>query len=236
MSKFATMLVWVALSVALVNAARAPMASAAPRAQSTAAALTPTLTDEPPKSPYVFPTPIFIPTYPGDTSVATIVPRSASQPTGQNTYTVQSGDSLWVIAQKVYGNGAKYPIIMSANGLTDSTRLRVGMVLKIPPIAGAQPLSPAGTPAAATPAPLTQEPTAEPSAAPTVGATPTPAPAAASFVPTTLGGAIVLAINLLTGILLVGAGLAAVLAVLVYARARRMEGLSGRRKRIQIRQ
>ena len=235
MSKFAAVLVWIALFVALVNAARAPMASAAPRAQSTAAALTPTLTDEPPKSPYVFPTPIFIPTYPGDTPVATLAPRSANPPTGQETYTVQSGDSLWVIAQKVYGNGAKYPVIMSANSLTDSTRLRVGMVLKIPPIAGGQPLS-AGTPAAATPAPLTQEPTVEPSAAPTLGATPTRAPAAASFVPTTLGGAIVLAINILTDLLLVGAGLAAVLAILVYARARRMEELSGRRKRIQIRQ
>ena len=49
------------------------------------------------------------------------------------TYTVQPGDSLWRIAEKVYGNGAAYPIIVNANGLSDYT-IHPGQVLKTPKI------------------------------------------------------------------------------------------------------
>ena len=35
--------------------------------------------------------------------------------TTAKTYTVKSGDSLWAIAQKMYGNGSKYPDIYNAN-------------------------------------------------------------------------------------------------------------------------
>ena len=46
-------------------------------------------------------------------------------------YSVAKGDSLWSIAQKLLGSGARYPEIMSLNGLS-STAIYPGQVLKIP--------------------------------------------------------------------------------------------------------
>jgi len=46
-------------------------------------------------------------------------------------YTVEKGDSLWGIAQKMLGGGARDPEIMSLNGLS-SPRIHAGQVLKIP--------------------------------------------------------------------------------------------------------
>ena len=45
---------------------------------------------------------------------------STSQPTQRsaatvNTYTIKSGDSLWSIAEKLYGSGAKWQVIYNAN-------------------------------------------------------------------------------------------------------------------------
>lgn len=48
----------------------------------------------------------------------------------KDTYTVQAGDSLWAIAEKVYGSGAYYTKLMTLNGLT-SSNIMVGQVLKI---------------------------------------------------------------------------------------------------------
>jgi len=48
------------------------------------------------------------------------------------TYIVQKGDSLWGIARKQLGSGARYPEIMSLNNLS-STTIYPGQVLKIPP-------------------------------------------------------------------------------------------------------
>lgn len=50
--------------------------------------------------------------------------------TNEDTYTVQAGDSLWAIAEKVYGSGAYYTKLMTLNGLT-SSNIMVGQVLKI---------------------------------------------------------------------------------------------------------
>lgn len=50
------------------------------------------------------------------------------------TYTVEQGDTLHKIAKKLWGNGTKYPRIMTANGLT-TTLIKPGMVLVIPDIA-----------------------------------------------------------------------------------------------------
>jgi len=47
------------------------------------------------------------------------------------TYIVQKGDSLWGIAQKQLGSGARYPEIMTLNNLS-STAIYPGQVLKIP--------------------------------------------------------------------------------------------------------
>ncbi len=236
MNKFAGALLIIALSVALLNLARAPLALAAPRGQSTSAATTPIPTDEPPKSPYVFPTPVFIPTYPGDTPVATSAPRSTGQPPGPNTYTVQSGDSPWIIAQKVYGNGSKYPVIMSANGLTDTTRLRVGAVLKIPPLAGTPPAVTATPPASAlTPALPTPSPAGPSGVSPTPSATPTRPATSASIIPGSIGDALSVAINILAGILVLGAVITGILALLVFIRNRRMQELNSPKRRMQIR-
>jgi N-acetylmuramoyl-L-alanine amidase len=47
------------------------------------------------------------------------------------TYTVADGDTLWGIAAKLLGNGARYREIMALNGLT-SYMIRPGQLLKIP--------------------------------------------------------------------------------------------------------
>lgn len=71
-----------------------------------------------------------------------------------NTYTVQSGDSLWSIAQKKLGSGKRYPEIKELNGLTSDT-IHAGMVLKLPSDAAA-PETPA-TPAPSAPAKKSNE-------------------------------------------------------------------------------
>jgi nucleoid-associated protein YgaU len=50
----------------------------------------------------------------------------------QRTYVVVSGDSLWKIAQKFYGDGSKFTTIQTANNIKDPSRIPVGMKLVIP--------------------------------------------------------------------------------------------------------
>lgn len=52
---------------------------------------------------------------------------------GERTYTVQDGDTLYVIAENMYGDGQKFRLIAEANDLTKDTPLRVGDELVIPP-------------------------------------------------------------------------------------------------------
>ena len=49
-------------------------------------------------------------------------------------HTVESGDSLWKIAEKHYGNGSKYNDIFEANRpmLSDPDKIYPGQVLRIP--------------------------------------------------------------------------------------------------------
>ena len=47
-------------------------------------------------------------------TVTTNNTAAASKPSGQN-YTVRSGDCLWNIAKKFYGNGSQYTKIYNAN-------------------------------------------------------------------------------------------------------------------------
>jgi nucleoid-associated protein YgaU len=52
-----------------------------------------------------------------------------------STYTVQSGDNLYKISRKLYGNGSKGDELYTANKDRigpDSTRLKIGMVLQLP--------------------------------------------------------------------------------------------------------
>lgn len=54
-------------------------------------------------------------------------------PAGEfDTYTVVDGDSYWIIAAKVYGNGALYQKILDFNNLTENDKIKPGEVLKIP--------------------------------------------------------------------------------------------------------
>jgi LysM repeat protein len=47
-------------------------------------------------------------------------------------YRVNSGDSLWLIAKKIYGQGSSWTLLAKANNLRDSSKLRVGQVLVLP--------------------------------------------------------------------------------------------------------
>jgi nucleoid-associated protein YgaU len=51
------------------------------------------------------------------------------------TYTVREGDSLWEIAARELGAGAKWELIAQANGLGDSPRIKPGDKLIIPTVA-----------------------------------------------------------------------------------------------------
>ena len=48
------------------------------------------------------------------------------------THTVQSGDTLWAMAQKYYGDPTLYTIIAEVNGVSNPRTIRNGTVLVIP--------------------------------------------------------------------------------------------------------
>ena len=74
------------------------------------------------------------------------------------SYTVQRGDTLSKIAQRVYGDGRKYPLIQQANNLSDPGRIWIGQVLVIPPLADGV----VSTPPVSTPSPRPSMPTPPP--------------------------------------------------------------------------
>ena len=47
-------------------------------------------------------------------------------------YTVKAGDSLWKIAQEVYGDSSKWKLIQKANDIKNTEALKIGRVLIIP--------------------------------------------------------------------------------------------------------
>lgn len=201
---------------------------AEPHAQATR-----TPTEEPTKRPYVFPTPIYIPPFADDTPAPRATPV-ATLPPGTETYTVQAGDSPWTIAQKVYGDGTKYKLIMEANGLTDQTRLRVGTVLKIPSL-GNPPAQSTPAPAAPTSTEIAPTPAITPTALPTAPVFPTLAP---TPVPRAISGSMVDTVaNLITivsGILAIGAIVVGGLAYLAFLRARRLEQLESGKQPLRL--
>ena len=58
--------------------------------------------------------------------------QPAAKPVKSQEYTVQLGDSLSIIAQKVYGDLYAWPKILEANNLASPDLIEVGMVLVIP--------------------------------------------------------------------------------------------------------
>ncbi len=65
-------------------------------------------------------------------TAAPAAPAETAAPAAQETYTVVAGDSLWRIAAKVLGDGAKWQAIADANGMQAPYRLSVGQELKLP--------------------------------------------------------------------------------------------------------
>lgn len=59
-------------------------------------------------------------------------PAKAAAAPQARTVTVKRGDTLFGIAQRVYGNGSKWPAIASANGIRNPKNVAVGKVLRIP--------------------------------------------------------------------------------------------------------
>jgi len=220
--RFSIIIFFCALGIALLGTRVPPTSAQSP-------------TEEPTKRPYIFPTPIFVQTFPNDTPpppptrvAPTTTPQSTPGATtapdrpSEQTYTVQPGDSLWIIAQKVYGNGARYPLIAAANDITTTTRLRTGMILKIPNAPGAVAVTPTALPFSPTPATLST-----PTLLPTAPLpTPTLPPTPPGLFPVAMAGPITMAISILSALLGLASLAAAILAYLMYLRARRLQRIA----------
>ena len=115
------------------------------------------------------------------TTTSSVSQPVATQPK-TTTYTVQRGDTLGRIANKVYGDAHKYPVIQRANNLADAGRIFVGQVLTIPSLSG----TPSGTPISVTPSPPISPPRPTP-VVPTVSQVAT-VPTEVAPKPTRLGG------------------------------------------------
>ena len=48
------------------------------------------------------------------------------------TYTVESGDTLWAISERFYGDGSRYQQIADASGISNPDLIQPGQVLTIP--------------------------------------------------------------------------------------------------------
>ncbi len=51
---------------------------------------------------------------------------------GPGAHIVRRGDTLWSIAQQYYGNGARWPDIARANGISNPKKLAVGQQITLP--------------------------------------------------------------------------------------------------------
>jgi nucleoid-associated protein YgaU len=60
--------------------------------------------------------------------------RAPAPEAATRTYTVKKGDTLWEIADAMYGSGLQWPRIYNANKDTidDPNRIKAGQVLRIP--------------------------------------------------------------------------------------------------------
>jgi hypothetical protein len=62
----------------------------------------------------------------------TQAPAAPIEAPAKRIYTVVSGDTLWAIAARFYGDGSQYPKIASANGIANPDLIMVGQELTIP--------------------------------------------------------------------------------------------------------
>lgn len=76
----------------------------------------------------------------GKDGAASSPPKSKKKKKGYTRYVVKNGDTLWGLAKKYYGNGAKYSKIFNANKkkakgfqvISNANKLQPGWVIKIP--------------------------------------------------------------------------------------------------------
>jgi LysM repeat protein len=80
-----------------------------------------TETDSPPPAAEAAAEPV------AEAAVAEPAPEPAAR-----TYTVESGDTLWAIAERFYGDGNKYQVIADASGISNPDLIHPGQVLTIP--------------------------------------------------------------------------------------------------------
>ena len=59
-------------------------------------------------------------------------PPPPPPPPAPRTYTVVSGDTLWAISERFYGDGSKYQVIADASGISNPDLIYPGQVLTIP--------------------------------------------------------------------------------------------------------
>jgi nucleoid-associated protein YgaU len=59
-------------------------------------------------------------------------PAPPPPPPAARTYTVVSGDTLWAISERFYGDGSKYRVIADASGIANPDLIHPGQVLTIP--------------------------------------------------------------------------------------------------------
>src|SRR6476659_1967637 len=64
--------------------------------------------------------------------VAEPAPPPPPPPPAPRTYTVVSGDTLWAISERFYGDGSKYQVIADASGVSNPDLIHPGQVLTIP--------------------------------------------------------------------------------------------------------
>ena len=70
-------------------------------------------------------------------TIAAAPAAAAPEEADAETYTIVKGDTLWAIAEKHYGSGAKYPEIVKANQpmIKDADEIYPGQVLRLPKLA-----------------------------------------------------------------------------------------------------
>jgi nucleoid-associated protein YgaU len=59
-------------------------------------------------------------------------PEPAPAAPAARTYTVVSGDTLWAISERFYGDSSKYQVTADASGISNPDLIDPGRVLTIP--------------------------------------------------------------------------------------------------------
>ena len=95
-----------------------------------------TQTDEQPPAPAAeAPTPEVVPAAaeePAPAPEPEPAPAPPPPPPAPRTYTVVSGDTLWAISERFYGDGSKYQVIADASGISNPDLIHPGQELTIP--------------------------------------------------------------------------------------------------------